>query len=100
MMRGKKSKNKIYSNKYQVIQVFFFLFFFFLRESFNLWHPLLMIPDDSFLSSDQDINQLPVELTETHTVTQVILCNIITLYYYKLYVYCSRIIFNQRERKR
>ena len=97
-MRGKKSKNKIYSNKYQVIQVFFF--FFFLRESFNLWHPLLMIPDDSFLSSDQDINQLPVELTETHTVTQVILCNIITLYYYKLYVYCSRIIFNQRERKR
>ena len=96
-MRGKKSKNKIYSNKYQVIQVFFF---FFLRESFNLWHPLLMIPDDSFLSSDQDINQLPVELTETHTVTQVILCNIITLYYYKLYVYCSRIIFNQRERKR
>ena len=49
-MRGKKSKNKIYSNKYQNIQV--------------------------------------------------ILCNIITLYYYTLYVKCSRIIFNQRKYKK
>ena len=49
-MRGKKSKNKTYDNKHQIIQV--------------------------------------------------ILCNIITLYYYILYVECSRIIFNQREYKK
>ena len=40
-----------------VVDFKFFFFFFFFWESFNLWHPLLMI---ALLSPDQDTNQFLV----------------------------------------
>ena len=74
------SRTNVWCIKSMTKQVFFF-FFVFLRESFNLWHPLLMIAlyhqtktPISFWyrqglnprSLIQPSKSLPIELTGTH----------------------------------
>ena len=75
------SRTNVWCIKSMTKQVFFFFFFVFLRENFNLWHPLLMIAlyhqtktPISFWyrqglnprSLIQPSKSLPIELTGTH----------------------------------